>query len=291
MIKFRPRQGTGNKYKVARKGVELGDFTKSELLKQYFDQNIKLTDHIWRAGLTEWRTLYDLFAEFLQTPEQWRAYDRELQMTTKTSYRLKYLLSKSTSRICEKRKTRTSFNRQQGKLKKDIEELRIKAANEKDPDKLDDLNSDLNWAEGMLEANNIGHEGRDDNYLYISDESREEIAQLKCMRVAFWQTTFEGDPPKMGKKDVRALTRSYEERVDQILRGLVPWSTNYFELGSLFSMPSSRALYESHGKKIKQPSVKQIKDILKKLDEENPEWDDKTPEMFYGVLAKAEQKK
>lgn len=281
MIKFRPRQGTGNKYKVARKGVELGDFSKSELLKQYLDQNIKLTDHIWRAGLTEWRTLYDLFTEFLQTPEQWRAYDRELQMTTKTSYRLKYLLSKSASRISEKRKTRISFNRQQRKLKKDIEKLRIKAANEKDPDKLYDFNSDLNWAEDMIEANNIGHEGRDDNYFYISDESKEEMAQLKCMRVVFWQTTFEGNPPKMSKKDVRALTNSYETRVSQILRGLVPWSTNYFELGSLFSMPSSRALYEAHGKNFIRPAENQIKQILKKLDEETPDWDDKNPEIFY----------
>ena len=32
---------------------------------------------------------------------------------------------------------------------------------------------------------------------------------------------------------------------------------------------------------MKQPSVNQIKDILKKLDEETPDWDEKNPEMFY----------
>ena len=52
MIKFRPRQV---RYRVVRDGVELGEFTKSELLKLYFVQNIKLTDQLWRQGLAELR--------------------------------------------------------------------------------------------------------------------------------------------------------------------------------------------------------------------------------------------
>ena len=43
-------------------------------------------------------------------------------------------------------------------------------------------------------------------------------------------------------------------------------------------------VYETHGKNYIRPAETQIKQILKKLDEETPDWDDKNPEMFYADL-------
>jgi hypothetical protein len=282
VIKLRPRQV---KYKVARNGVEIGEHAKSELIQLYYDQKIKLTDYLWREGLQDWKTLYDLYAEFLVTPEQLRANDRELQMTTKTSYRIKYLIQKSRAWIKEKRKAPASFRQERKKLEKEIEALRIKAENEKDPDKWDDLNSELTQARGMLEISSISHEGRDEDYIEsISDESKQELIELRSMRLMFWCGTFEGKPPELNKKDIKKLAKSYEERVSQILSGTVPWSSTYFQLGSLFSMPSSRTLYDVYGKNYIKPSEAEIQNILEKLDEEKPDWDDLNPELFYSDL-------
>jgi hypothetical protein len=104
------------------------------------------------------------------------------------------------------------------------------------------------------------------------------------MRIVFWTTTFEKEPPKLNKKEIKELVDSYETRVLHILRGLVPWSSNYFESGSFFSMPSSRSLFEEYGRKYIRPSEAEIKLILKKLDAHNPEWDDINPGMFYADL-------
>ena len=283
MIKIRPRQV---RYKVARDGVELGEHTAGDLLHLYFDQKINLTDHLWREGLDEWKTLYDLYTEFLSTPEQLRAQDRELQMTTKTSYRIKYLINKSSSWIKKKRKNPAKNKRIIAQLEGEVEKIRNKINNTTDYDQLHELQSELLAAETELDIFPSFGDGRDDEeYIQtISEESKEEIEQLKGMRVGFWWTTFEKDLPKLNKKELKRLTQSYESRVSQILRGAVPWSSIYFECGSLFSMPSSRALYEAHGKNYTRPTETQIKQILKKLDEETPDWDDKNPEMFYADL-------
>jgi hypothetical protein len=282
VIKLRPRQV---RYKVAKDGVVIGEHAKSELLQLYFDQKIKLSDYLWRDGLTEWQTLYDLYTEFLETPEQLRAHDRDVQMTTKTSYRIKYLTEKSSTYIKQKRKSPNLFKREQASLSRKIAALRQKVASEQDADKWDDLNSQLIEAEGMLGINECSHEGRDEEYIdSIADETKDEIAVLRKTRVAFWCLTFEKDPPNLNKKELKILTESYETRVSQILRGLVPWSTIYFELGSIFSMPSTRALYEAHGKNYIRPTEAEINKILKTLDEQNPDWDEKTPEIFYSNL-------
>ena len=92
------------------------------------------------------------------------------------------------------------------------------------------------------------------------------------------------DDHKLNKKDIKKLAKSYEERVSQILSGTVPWSSTYFQLGSLFSMPSSRTLYDAYGKNYIKPSDAEIENILEKLDEENPDWDNLNPELFYSDL-------
>jgi hypothetical protein len=273
-------------YKVARDGVEIGEHSKTELLQLYFDQKIKLTDHLWRNGLTEWTTLYDLYMEFLETPEQLRAHDRDVQMTTKTSYRIKYLINKSRSWIKEKRKNPAKNKKVIAQLEKEVERIREKIKGTSDIDEEHELQSDLLRAETELGIYPSLGDGRDDEeyVAIISEESKEQIEQLNMMRVAFWWVTFDRDPPKLNKKDLKRLTQSYESRVSQMLRGGVPWSSNYFELGSLFSMPSTRALYEAHGKNYIRPTETQIKQILNKLDEETPDWDDQNPEMFYSDL-------
>jgi hypothetical protein len=271
---------------VAREGVELGEFTKAELLHLYLIQNIKLSDHLWREGLTEWRTLYDLYAEFLETPEQLRAYDRELQMTTKTSYRIKYLIQKTSVWIKEKKKQPAKNKRIMAQLKKKVESVKEKIKNAKDTDEEHELQSDLLWAETELDMFPSVGTGRDDEeyVAMVSQESSEEIQQLQNMRVVFWATTFVSEPPKLNKSEYKKLSESYETRVSQILRGVVCWSNYYFEKGSIFSMPSNRALYEAYGKNYVQPNEVEIKQILKKLDEKNPDWDDQNPEMFYSDL-------
>lgn len=273
-------------YKVARDGVEIGEHNKTELLQLYFDQKIKLTDHLWRNGLTEWTTLYDLYMEFLETPEQLRAHDRDVQMTTKTSYRIKYLINKSRSWIKEKRKNPAKNKKAIAELEKEVERIREKIKGTSDIDAEHELQSDLLRAETELDIYPSLGDGRDDEeyVAIISEESKEQIEQLNKMRVAFWWLTFDRDPPKLNKKDLKRLTQSYESRVSQMLRGGVPWSSNYFELGSLFSMPSVRTLHEVHGKNYIRPTETQIKQILKKLDEETPDWDDRNPELFYSDL-------
>jgi hypothetical protein len=270
-------------YKVARDGVEIGEHNRTELLQLYFDQKIILSDYLWRDGLTEWQTLYDLYTEFLETPEQLRAYDRELQMMTKTSYRIKYLINKSRGWIKEKRKQPAKNKKIMAELEKEVERIKKKIESAKDVDEEEELRSELLRAEAELDSFQSIGDGRDDEeyVAVISEESKEQIEQLINMRVAFWWVTFDRDPPKLNKKDLKRLSQSYESRVSQILRGGVPWSSNYFELGSLFSMPLNRTLHEAHGKNYIRPTETQIKQILKKLDEETPDWDDQNPEMFY----------
>lgn len=271
------------KYKVARDGTEFGEHTAGDLLHLYYSQKINLTDHLWREGLDEWKTLYDLYTEFLSTPEQLRAQDREIQMTTKTSYRIKYLINKSRAWIKEKKRNPAKNKKIMAQLERDVEMIREKIKNTTDIDEEHELQSELLAAETWLDLSPSMGDGRDDEeYIQIiSEESKEEIELLKGMRIGFWWTTFEKDLPKLNKKELKRLTQSYESRVSQILRGAVPWSSIYFECGSLFSMPLSRALYEAHGKNYIRPAETEIKQILKKLDEETPDWDDQNPEMFY----------
>jgi len=281
------------RYKVARDGTEIGEHAKSELVQLYFDQKIKLTDDLWREGLEEWSSLYDLFVEFLETPEQLRAYDRDVQMTTKTSYRIKYLIQKSEGYNKENRKVPAEYKKIKEELEQDIKRLQDKIRDSDELDECEDLKSELLSAEASLSLHHGGHEeGYEEEYTEaLSDDVEEEIEnqkqqinELKNNRIAFWMTTFEKDLPKLNKKEVKKLTESYETRVSQILRGSVPWSSMYFELGSLFSMPSNRALYEAYGKNYLRPTETQIKQILKKLDEETPDWDDLNPELFYSDL-------
>ncbi len=275
------------KYKVAREGVEIGDHTKEELLQLYFDEKVKLSDHLWREGMTEWLTLYDMYAEFLITTDQLRGYDREIQMTTKTSYRLKYLIEKSKKRIQEKKKAPKEFRKTQTQLSQEVEKIRQKIANTTNADRLHELQSDLLQAEGWLEINSVTHEGRDEEYSSIQvDETKDEIKSLQEMRAAFWWCTFQKDPPKLNKRDTKRLAESYERRVSTILRGGVPWSTNYFENGSFYYMPSCRMLHESYGKNYECPPLSDIRKILRELDTSNPDWDSDNPELFFSKLAK-----
>jgi len=278
------------RYRAARNSVEIGDHTKSELLQLYYDQKIKLTDHLWREGLEDWKTLYELYAEFLETPEQLRAYDRDVQMTTKTSYRIKYLIQKSEGYNRKNREVPAEYKKIKEEIEQDIKMLQDKIRESEDLDECEDLKSELLSAEASLSLHHGGHEeGHEEEYIeVISDEVEEEtenqkkqINELKSSRIAFWMTTFEKDPPKLSKKEIKKLTESYETRVSQILRGSVPWSSVYFELGSFYGMPSTRSLFESYGKKYVRPTEAEIKQILKKLDAGNPEWDDTNPEMFY----------
>jgi hypothetical protein len=274
------------RYKVAREGVEIGEFDKQELLQLYYDQKITLSDYLWREGMSEWKTLYELYTEFLETPEQLRAYDREIQMTTKTSYRIKYLINKSRRWITEKRKQPAKNKKILAELEKEVQRIKKKIENAKDLDEEEDLKSDLLRAEVELDLFPSIGDGRDDEeyVAIVSEETKEEIETLKNMRGSFWWITFDKDPPRLNKRDLKRLAQSYETRVSQILRGSVPWSSNYFELGSLFSMPSNRALYEAYGKNYIRPKESEIPTILKRLDEADPEWDDKNPELFYSAL-------
>ena len=278
-------QQSQDRYKVARDGVEIGEFTKKELLQLYYEQKITLGDYLWREGLSEWKTLYDLYVEFLETPEQLRAYDREIQMTTKTSYRLKYLIQKSYERIQVKKKAPADYKKMQAEMKKEAIKIRQRLERTKDLDGQESLRSELIQVEGEMEMNSASHEGRDKEYTKMEiDETKEQIETLQSMRIAFWWISFDKDPPKLNKKDLKRLTQSYESRVSQILRGGVPWSSNYFELGSLFSMPSNRSLYENYAKNYPRPSEAEISLILKSLDEQDPEWDATSPEQFYSNL-------
>lgn len=278
------------RYRAARNGVEFGEYTKSELLQLYYDQKIKLTDDLWREGLEEWSSLYDLFVEFLETPQQLRAYDRDVQMTTKTSYRIKHLIQKSEGYNKENRKVPAEYKKIKEELEQDIKRLQDKIRDSDDLDECEDLKSELLSAEASLSLHHGGHEeGYDEEYTEaLSDDVEEEIEnqkkqinELKRKRVEFWMTTFEKDPPKLNKKEVKKLTETYETRVSQILRGSVPWSSMYFELGSFYGMPSTRSLFEAYGTHYVQPTEAEIKQILEKLDAGNPEWDDTNPEMFY----------
>lgn len=278
-------QQSQDRYKVARDGVEIGEFTKKELLQLYYEQKITLGDYLWREGLSEWKTLYDLYVEFLETPEQLRAYDREIQMTTKTSYRLKYLIQKSYERIQVKKKAPADYKKMQAEMKKEAIKIRQRLERTKDLDGQESLQSELIQVEGEMEMNSASHEGRYKEYTKMEiDETKEQIETLQSMRIAFWWISFDKDPPKLNKKDLKRLTQSYESRVSQILRGGVPWSSNYFELGSLFSMPSNRSLYENYAKNYPRPSEAEISLILKSLDEQDPEWDATSPEQFYSNL-------
>lgn len=140
------------RYKVARDGIEIGEHAKSELVQLYFDQKITLSDYLWRDGLTEWQTLYDLYTEFLETPEQLRAYDRELQMMTKTSYRIKYLINKSRGWIKEKRKQPARNKKIMAELEKEVERIKKKIESVKDIDEEEELRSDLLRAEAELDS-------------------------------------------------------------------------------------------------------------------------------------------
>jgi hypothetical protein len=281
------------RYRAARNSVEIGDHTKSELLQLYYDQKIKLTDHLWREGLEEWKTLYELYAEFLETPEQLRAYDRDVQMTTKTSYRIKYLIQKSEGYNRKNQEVPAEYKMIKEELEQDIKRLQDKIRESEDLDECEDLKSELLSAEASLSLHHGGHEeGHEEEYMEaLSDEleeeaenQKEQINELESSRIAFWLTTFEKDPPKLNKKEIKKLTESYETRVSQILRGSVPWSSMYFGLGSFYGMPSTRSLFEAYGKYYAQPTEAEIKQILAKLDAGNPEWDDTNPEMFYSDL-------
>ena len=281
------------KYKVARDGIEIGEHAKTDLIQLYYDQKVKLTDYLWREGLEEWKTLYELYVEFLETPEQARAYDREVQMTTKTSYRIKYLIEKIEGCNREKRKGPAEYKKIKDELDQDIKRLQNKIRESSDIDESEDLKSELLCAEASLSLHHGGHEeGHEEEYMEtLSDEVEEEsenhkmeINELNNNRVAFWMTTFEGEPPNLNKRDNKKLNESYATRVSQILRGSVPLSSMYFELGSLYGMPSSRTLYDAYGKNYIKPSDAEIENILEKLDEEKPDWDDLHPELFYSDL-------
>jgi len=275
------------KYKVAREGVEIGEYTRSEVLQLYYNLKIKLTDHMWREGMTEWLTLYDIYTEFLNDPDQLRGYDREIQMTTKTSYRLKYLIEKSKIRIQDKKRAPKEFKKTQKHLEQEAEKIRNRIAITTDADELHDLQSELLQAEGWLDINSATHEGRDEDYSKMEvEETRDEIKTLENMRIAFWWSTFQKEPPKLNKKDLKRLAVSYENRVMTILRGGVPWSTNYFANGSFYYMPSCRTLHELHGKNYECPPTAEIERILGELDAENPDWDDHHPELFFSKLVR-----
>ena len=273
-------------YKVARDGVEIGEHSSPALLQLYYDQKIKLTDHLWREGLEDWMTLYDLYTEFLSTPDQLRAYDREAQMITNTSYRIKYLINKSRARIKRITKAPAKNERILAQLEAEAIKIREKIAKAEDIEEEHDLRSDLLVIETEIEIFPSMGDGRiDDDYAETeSVEAKEEIEQLQNMRREFWCTTFEQEQPKLNKKDLKRLAESYETRVSQILRGAVPSSFLYFVNGSPFYLLSSRALWDSHGKNLKKPTDKEIKDILKVLDDRDPEWDNTNPGLFYSEL-------
>lgn len=254
------------------------------MLELYLGEKIKFSDLLWREGLNEWKTLYDLYAEFLITPEQIRAQDRDMQMTTKTSYRLKYLKNKSEAWIHQKQEMLKSLQKQREKVHKefktDVNNLneRLKAES---PDEHGEIEKDLYVRRGMNHIEKIHLQTQRSFARMDIQQEKETTKDLEDMRIAFWETTFNEPPVRLKKRIRELLKESYERRVDSILRGGVPWSSLYFWANSFYWMPSSRALYESHGKNYECPSTSVIVNRLDVLDETNPKWDENTPEIFF----------
>lgn len=261
---------------IARDGVKIDMQQLAEIIRLFDAGTFKPTDHYWMSGMAEWGSLKDLIAKSRTPPPlpqdnapkpAWMTPPKHLQYgdfdPPATDNQREYLLCFGVT--IPANLTKYDASRWLDLLTDSPEACEYR-------DKLQVERISEQWAKNTEEGKHYSH-----GFKTFSGHFRSEY------------NAYMEDGDKSGAKEqMKFRADTWHELIKLSINSPLQ---DLFIYGEFQSHPESLCLLYEHASVFKVcPTKKQIKDMLKKLDDESATWDDDTPELLLRRLLEEQTK-